>query len=71
MPTKQTVKVVRARKPGEVKIGLRFTFDADDPRAEAIYRGVGLLLREALSATEADQFLMKMETERAKLNRMQ
>ena len=67
MPTKQTLKVIRTKDKNRVRIGLSFAFNADDPQAEKIYRGIGLCLREALTDDEQCELLDKFETERAKL----
>lgn len=68
MPTKSTVKVTRTKsKAKRIGISMAFEFDRDDPQAERLYRGIALLLREALTDEEAAEFLRKFEAERAKL----
>jgi len=59
---KQTLNITRSKDPKRVKVGMSFEFDADDPRAARIYRGIGLCLKEAFTPAEAEQFLRKFET---------
>jgi len=66
MPSKIIVKTT----PGEgsrVKLAMSFEFDSDDPQAERIYRGFGLMLKEALTPDEAHVFMDRFEAARARL----
>lgn len=67
MPTKQMVRVTKARNKKRVRISLSFGFNADDPQAQRIYNGIGLCLKEALTEDEAVEFMRQFEAERAKL----
>jgi hypothetical protein len=65
MPT--NLKITRTKNTKRARIGISFEFNADDPQAERIYRGVGLCLREALTTEEALDFQKRLEVERLRL----
>jgi hypothetical protein len=64
MPTEIIVKRVKAAAGSKVKVSMSFEFDAADPTAADVYRGIGLLLREVLTPNEALEFLNKLNAAR-------
>jgi hypothetical protein len=66
MPSKIIVKTTPG-KGNRVKIAMSFEFDGDDPQAQNIYRGFGLMLKEALTQDEVREFMEKFEAEKAKV----
>lgn len=63
MKTKSRIKVTWI--PGDdVQIVLSLRFRGDDPRADNIYRGIGLCLKEAFTPEEAAEFIRQFERER-------
>jgi hypothetical protein len=68
MPMIQTINVINSGKDDKrVSVGVSFEFDKDDPRAEHIYRGLALFLKEAFTPEEAEEFLRKFNAKRKKL----
>jgi hypothetical protein len=65
-PLKQIVRIIQTTDK-TVSVRLSFTFDADDPRAERIYAGVGACLKEVLTEEEGEELLKQIAVERAKV----
>jgi hypothetical protein len=65
-PFKQIVRIIQT-KDKTVRVQLSFTFEADDPRAEQIYAGVGACLKEVLTEEEGEGLLKQIAVERAKI----
>lgn len=69
MPTKLSLTTRPETRKGRVHIGLAFEFSSNDPQAARIYTGIGLLLREALSPDEQQEFLRQFKAAGERLKR--
>jgi hypothetical protein len=64
VPTQIKVTRIRTKTPAEdsrVKLSMSFAFDADDPAAADVYRGLSLMLGAVLTQDEVREFMTKLE----------
>lgn len=61
------IKRIKSKDPKRVEINISFAFDADDPQAASIYKGIALLMLEALTPDERLESMVQLEIESLKI----